>query len=285
MKHLLLVLGCSIVNVVFAIEQIKKGNLALPTSQQPSPLFLYGQNIVDKGDVQFECYVDWHKGKNQTFIDVLPGILYGVNDRFSLFFIVPFTPKYQMNTQRSSGMEDIFVQGEYAAFYRDTERSTDMVTLVGALYFPTGSSKKNPPIGSGSPSFFVGATASHMSVDWYVIVSPCALITTPHLGTKFGNIFYYQACAGRNVFGNPKGWILTAMVELFGVYQVRDRIDGNIDSNSGSNITYVGPTLWASSKKFFGQLGILFPAAQSYRGSQNKNNFLFAADVGWKFNT
>jgi len=34
------------------IQHIKEGNFALPTSQQPSPLFSFGQNILDKGDIQ-----------------------------------------------------------------------------------------------------------------------------------------------------------------------------------------------------------------------------------------
>jgi hypothetical protein len=202
-----------------------------------------------------------------------------------LFFIAPVTPKYQIEKCRSSGMEDVFVQGEYALAYRERERSTGMLTLVSALYFPTGSAKKNPHTGAGSPSFFIGGTASYTSVEWYGVVSPCILLTTPSMGTKFGSIFYYQGCLGRNIVGNPQGWIVTALVELLGWYQFPDRFNGKKDPNSGFNITYLGPTIWASSQKFFGQVGILFPAHQSYRGCQPKNTFLFAADIGWKFNT
>lgn len=284
-RIVLLALVCNIFQAsVQRVVQVKEGNLALSTSQQPTPLFLYGQNIVDKGDIQGELYIDWHKGKNQTFIDILPGVLYGVNDRFSLFFITPITPKYQVNSYRSSGFEDFFIQGEYAALYKEKEQSTSMITIIGSLYLPTGSTKKNPATGFGSPSFFIGATASYLSVEWYAVVAPCALFTTSNSGTKSGNIFYYQGCLGRNIFGDPDGWILTGMIELFGIYQTASKINGILDPNSGSNITYVGPTLWSSSRKFFGQVGILFPAAQNYRGNQNKNTFLLAVDLGWRFN-
>lgn len=274
---------CSVIASA-GVVQVKEGNLALPTSQQPGPLFLYGQNIVDKGDVQAELYMDIHQGINRTFIDILPGLLYGVTDRLSLYFNIPFTPRYQTNCHRSSGMEDVFVQAEYAAFDYDTPCSTSMVTLVGALYFPTGSIKKNPPTGFGAPSFFIGATASYLSVDWYFIVSPAVWLTTSNGDTKYGNQFFYQGCLGRNVWSKSGEWIITAMIELLGVYDRPDKVDGSIDPNSGSNLVHIGPTLWLSTKRFFCQLGILGIAAQSYRGYQNKNKFLFALDLGWKFN-
>ena len=286
MKHLALVALLSCGTMIFStrMEQLKEGNLALPASQQPGPLFLYGQNIVDKGDIQAEFYMDVHQGINRTFIDVLPGLLYGVTDSLSLYFNIPFTPRYQINCHRSSGMEDIFVQAEYAAFSHDTPSSTSMVTLVGALYFPTGSIKKNPPTGFGAPSFFLGATASYLSAEWYVIASPAVWLTTSNGDTKYGNQFFYQASLGRNVWSKPGEWIITAMVELFGIYDRPDKIDGSINPNSGSNLVHIGPTIWLSTKRFFGQAGILCLAAQSYRGCQNRNQFLFALDLGWKFN-
>lgn len=287
MKYLLAVILLSCTALIFSSKavQVKEGNLSLPTSQQPGPLFLYGQNIVDKGDIQAELYMDVHKGKNRTFIDILPGILYGVTDKFSLFFNFPFTPKYKNNCQKTSGMEDIFVQGEYAFFYQEKERATNMITLITSLYVPTGSTKKKPPTGFGAPSFFLGATVSHLSVEWYLIASPVAWITTSRGDTKFGNQYFYQGCVGRNIWSKPDACIITVMVELFGIYDCQDKIDGVIDPNSGSNLVHIGPTLWLSSQRFFGQVGILYVASQSYHGCQNKNSYLVAIDLGWKFNT
>lgn len=286
MKHLVLIILISCIPIICSEEvvQVKEGNLSLPSSQQPSPLFLYGQNIVDKGDIQAELYFDVQKGKNKTYIDIFPGILYGVSDRFSLFFNTPFAPKYQLNCHQSSGIEDIFVQGEYAIFYKDKERSTNMITLLAALYLPTGSTKKNPPTGAGAPSFFLGSTVNHLSVEWYFVASPAVWLTTSNDDTKFGNQFFYQGCIGRNLWSKPDGWILTAIIELFGTYARPDKIDGSIDPNSGYNLVLIGPTVWLSTKRFFGQAGILYVAAQSYRGCQNSNKYLFSLDLGWKFN-
>ena len=58
----------------------KKGILALPTSQQPGPLFCFGQNSADQGDLQAFGIV----AKNKQSVDVVPTVLYGVSDSFSL---------------------------------------------------------------------------------------------------------------------------------------------------------------------------------------------------------
>ena len=75
MKKILFILFY--VSVAFSRDQEKvdhiiEGNLALPTSQQPSPLFCFGQNIVDKGDVQIFGDVDYLKGKNLKFSEFIP---------------------------------------------------------------------------------------------------------------------------------------------------------------------------------------------------------------------
>jgi len=276
---------CStIVGAVEKVEQVKEGHLALPTSQQPSPLFAYGQNIVDKGNTQFESYIDYHFGKGDDYVDILPGVLYGVSDRFSLFLNVPVTPLYHSGCNRSSGIEDIFIQGEYAAYYKDKPRTTTMVTLVGALYMPTGSATKKPHTGAGAPSFYLGTTISYLSVDWYFFAAPGAFLNTASLGTHFGNSFLYQGGLGHIIASKADTYIFTGILELFGILSGKDRINGVIDPNTGSNLPYVGPTLWFSTQKIFLQFGILFPVSQRLNGIQNKQTALFAFDFGYKFN-
>lgn len=63
----------------------KIGNFSLPTSQQPAALFGFGGNIIDKGEVQIYLFEDDFVGKKKTTIDVIPSVLFGITDNWSVF--------------------------------------------------------------------------------------------------------------------------------------------------------------------------------------------------------
>lgn len=262
---------------------VMKGNLALPTSQQPGPLFSFGQNIVDKGDAQAFIYIDQQKGHNKNFIDVIPSVVYGPSDNSSIFVVVPIAAKYKLDNACSSGIEDCFIQGEYA-FYND-EHSTyiNQATIVANITVPTGSAKKQPSTGFGATSFFVGATAMRLAVDWYFFVSPGAQITTKKCGTKFGDIFFYQGGFARNITYEIKKWIFSFLLELNGTYSKKNVMNNQINPNSGGNIITLGPSLWFSTQKLILQAGIAFPIYQQLNGLQNKERYFAAINIGWKF--
>src|SRR3990167_5837852 len=67
------------------VEQFKIGNLALSSSQQPGPLIGFGQNMLDKGEFQLFSYVDYLKGHNKQFTEVVPTLLYGFTEDFHFF--------------------------------------------------------------------------------------------------------------------------------------------------------------------------------------------------------
>jgi hypothetical protein len=268
------------------VEHIMEGNLALPTSQQPGPLFCFGQNIVDKNNFQLFGYVDFLKGKDQSYLQVIPSALWGVTNNFSLFFNVPVAARFQDAGQISSGIQDIFLQGEWAFFNHDKPDHAEQATLVGALYFPTGSDKKNPPTGSSSYSGFIGATFSHMSRDWYAFVSPGFLKASVHRGVPSGNKIFYQAGIGKNLWYRPNKYILTLIAEFNGEYSLGGANQSpqfSRFSGGPCNVLYFGPTLWFSSQRFIFELGVTAPIFQKTCGLHNKFNYYIAANIGWKF--
>ena len=217
------------------IEPQELGNFSLRGSQQPGPLVSFGENIIDKGQVQSFLFADAFIGKNNHLTDVIPSILYGITDDLSFFFNVPFSPGNKAQNNHSSGLEDIFAQLEYAFYTATSSYSANQATLVANVTFPTGSSSKIPPTGFGSNSFFIGATFNHMAIDWFFFTSPGVLLTTLKHGTQFGNQFLYQLGFGRNI-PSLSGWIFAWMVEFDGLYSWKNKIKGNIDPNSGGNI-------------------------------------------------
>jgi hypothetical protein len=263
-------------------EPPKTGNFALPTSQQPSALFGFGGNIIEKDEIQFFFFADEFKGNNRITSDLIPSILFGITDNLSIYFNFPFTPILKDGVNKSSGLEDFFTQLEYAFYTNSTTRYVDQATIVANITVPTGSSKKIPPTGFGAPSFFLGATYYHILTDWFIFTAPGAVFTSSNNRTKFGDQFLYQFGVGRNI-PSPKGWIYAWMVEVDGQYNKKNRIDGGLDNNSGGNALYVTPSLWISSKELLLQFGVSLPINQNFFGKQRKYNYALNLNFAWSF--
>lgn len=268
-------------------DPVSIGNLSLPTSQQPGPLFCLGQNIVDKGNFQSFIYTDWQNGFNKRFNEIIPQFLYGISDSLSLFVSIPIATQFKINNcpnyNCSRGIEDMYVQLEYAYYTKENMQAVTQATVVANITFPTGSITKNPRLGNGSVSFLLALTASHMATDWYYFISGGAQITTTKNNIKFGNEFYYQGGIGRNIDYIPNGRIITLLLESFGIYSQKNRAFGIINPMSGGNVFYIGPSLWISTSNFIFSTGIAFPIVNNDKEFGN-NNYYYTLEVGYKFN-
>jgi hypothetical protein len=258
------------------------GNFSLPLSQQPAALFGFGGNIIEKGEVQLYFFADDFVGRNKITTDLIPGILFGITDDWSIFFNFPVTPILKDGRFTSSGFEDFFVQFEYAFYNKTTLDYEDQATFVFNATVPTGSIKKNPPTGFGSPSLFLGGTYYRTYVDWFLFTSHGAVLTTSEHRTKFGDQFLYQFGFGKNM-PSPEDWIYAWMLEVDGQYNKKNRIDGAIDPNSGGNTIYVTPSLWFSSKEVLVQFGVSIPVNQHLFGRQRKFDYALNFNFAWSF--
>lgn len=258
------------------------GNFALPPSQQPTGLFAFGGNIVVKGKIQVFLFADAFFGKKRIVSDVIPSILFGITNDFSVLFNFPFTPEMRDDNDISKGLEDFYVQFEYAFYSKTTSTYEEQATLVANITTPTGSINKNPITGYGSPSFFIGATYYRTWVDWFAFTCQGAILTTTNHRTKLGDQFLYQWGVGRNI-PSPKGRIYAWMVELDGQYYKKNRINGALDSNSGGNVFYITPSLWYSSKTVELQFGVSLPLTQNPFGKQHKFDYALNFNFAWTY--
>lgn len=264
------------------IEPPHIGNFSLPTSQQPGPLFGFGGNIIDQGEVQLYFFADEFVGRNKLVTDFIPSVLFGITDDWSIYFNFPFTPILREDKHKSRGLQDFFVQLEYAFWEKKTHDYIDQATIVGNVTTPTGSGKKFPPTGFGSPSFFIGGTYYHVYTDWFMYTSNGVVMTTSNRRTKFGDQFFYQMGLGRSL-PSPKGLIYALMVEVDGQYNKKNRIDGIIDPNSGGNIIYVTPSFWISSEQLIVQFGPSFLINQNLFGRQHRIDYGLNFNCAWSF--
>lgn len=263
-------------------EPPKLGNFSLPTSQQPAGLFAFGGNILDKSEVQLFLFADQFVGPKKFIMDLIPGVLFGISGDWSIFFNTPVTPHLRDGHDNSSGLEDFFIQFEYAFYNKKTKSYADQATLVWNITYPTGSVHKDPPTGFGSPSLFLGATYYHMLVDWFVFTCHGGVLTTSNHRTKMGNQFLYQFGFGRNIC-SPPGWIYAWMIEVDGQYNQKNRLHGHLDPNSGGNFIFVTPSLWVSSKEVLIQFGVSLPINQHFFGHQRKFEYGLNLNFAWSF--
>lgn len=273
--------------IVFSQDQEEEkppkiGNFSLPTSQQPGPLVGLGENIIDKGQTQFFLFADEVKAHKSYKTDVIPAILYGINDKFSVFANVPFSPGNKQDHHHSSGLEDVFIQLEYAYYNKEKKDFTDQATIVGNVTFPTGSTHDVPPTGFGSPSVFLGTTYNHTGINWFYFGAAGAVLTTSYHSTKFGNQYFYELGFGRD-FWTPPGWIFAWMFEVDGQYSEKNKLDGDLDQNSGGHTIYATPSFWISNEKLIIQFGIGLPITQHLFGKQPKQYYTIDFNFGWTF--
>lgn len=264
-------------------KQVKIGNLAVAGTNQPGPLLSFGQYIITECEALGMAYPSWFSGKNKSFTDLLPYVVYGLREDMSITLAFPTALSFKQNGCHSSGSQDMYVQLEYAFYAKHHNAETNQLTLVTTVFLPSGNECKNPATGFGSPSIFLGVTASHLATEWYCFTSYGALFTTKYNHIKFGNQFFYQAGVGKNIAYRADKWLLMWMVEMYGWYAQKTKVNGVTDNNSGFNMVILGPSLWFSTNRLIIQFGVAPVVYQHLFGEQLKNSFSVLGGIGYRF--
>lgn len=259
------------------------GNFALPSPQRPGGLLSFGQRLPNENQTQVGVYFDYFSGKNKHLAELMPAFVYGITDNLSTSLTVPLTPSNRADGQTSSGLEDAFFQWEYGFYHDFTTEFDESSTIVTGVTIPSGSTKKNPSTGLGSPSLFLGATYSRMYTDWFGFLSDGILFPTRYEGIKAGNTISYQAGLGRNIFSIKSELTIAWLAEVNGLYIQKTKINSKTDHNSGGNTVYLTPSLQICLETFVLQAGVGFPIIQHLFGHQNKNSYLIASNLVWTF--
>ncbi len=260
-------------------EPPKVGNFMLPNTQQPGSLIGLGQNIINKKQTQWSLIAADFGGVGKYFTSVIPILRYGMTDDLTFGVSVPVTPIQKENKNRSAGLEDAFLQLEYAFYGKSTYCFVDQATILATVFAPTGSAKKVPATGNGATSYLLGGSFERVYTDWFFFTSYAAIVAQSQNDTRFGNMYLYQGGLGRNIFNIDSKWIFAGMAEVDGDYSKRNKINGTTDPNSGGNVVYVMPSLWLSSKDWIFQLGVGYAVTQNLYGDQKRNTYLVAAQV------
>lgn len=256
-------------------------NFALSASQQPGPFISFGQNIIDKGQLQLFLGIAESRGEQNHSWETSSSLLYGLTDTMSLSVGLPYSLTEVDGENHSAGIEDLPIQFEYAFYTANTSSYSDTFTLVTNITLPTGSDNKDPATGFGSPSFFIGTTLNRSYPKWFEFSSFGTIQTTPSHPTTYGNEYLYQFGVGHNFYSHPSSLIIAGLMELNGSYTEKDRNEGVVDPNSGGNVVFVTPSIWISTPKLIVQVGAGQAVLQKLNGTQNKNGYVLSAIFGW----
>lgn len=265
-------------------EPPNEGNLALPDSQQPGPLFSFGGNVFEKKGIwQLNLFGEYFKGPDKYATDIFPYLIYTLSDRTSIFVAAPIAVKFKDEPFQSSGIEDVFAQLEHAFYSKKTSCYTQQATIVLAIYYPTGNALLDIPTGYGSPAFFIGGTFNRMYNDWLFFTSHGALIGSSFNQTRMGNQYLYEGGIGRNIAYVSDRWIFDLIFEINGTYVEKNRILGEYDPDSGGNTILLTPSLWFSTQKLIFQFGVSKPIVQNLFGDQQKYEFALFGNFAYTF--
>lgn len=264
------------------VEQVKRGNFLLPSSQQPSVLFSLGQNIVDKGDILGFSFLNALYAPPSYGISLNYAALYGITDRCSILVGVPIL-FLKTDKGKRKGFSDFFAIAEYAFYQKIQPEYTHQATILGGITTPNGSTVKQPTLGGGGPSYLVGLTVSSYSPEWLYFVSMGGTMCTKGRGVRLGSNFLYEGGFGKNI-GTRPGWIFAFLVEFNGIYTKTRIVDNAVDQNSGSNLFFITPSFWISSKNVIIQAGVSFVPMQHFFGCQDKVEVGGLFSIAWKFN-
>ena len=256
------------------VKQLSIGNLALPSTQQPSPTFSFGQNIIDKNDTILDQRLTQYKAPNMDFLQTSSNIFYGITDKFVFVAGVPYILRFKQGNQKSSGLGDVFLDMEYAFYQYQTKTATNQMTIVGSASLDTAAQGKRPSLRTSPTSIFIGTTASHLAVDWYLFTSYGIWLPVSRAPTLLGTQFLYEYGIGHNL-GNPFGGILLGLLEINGVYTELN------NATSKTNILFVGPSLFFSTKHLTIQAGIQWVTAQTATNPQDRVSWRAVFSIGY----
>lgn len=261
----------------------KQGNFALPTAQQPGPLVSFGGNILDKGEAQLALASDFYVGPHRHDSDLTPSFLYAFSNKFSAYAVVPYAPSNRNGVHRSHGLEDSYLQFEYAFYERQNLKRALQATWVAYIGFPSGSANKTPATGNGAVSYFWGATYTYMSSAHLLFACQGFSVPMSKDGTESGWSYYYQFGINK-VFGfEANRWIFAGLLECDGEYTARSVYRSQRVHDSGGNTITLTPSLWGSTKHLTLQLGLGVPIAQHLLGVQHRIRYFWISNIAWTF--
>jgi hypothetical protein len=250
-----------------------------------------GQWVV-RSQMIFKSKTDDRTGENRK-LEIITNrnvLIYGLRDGTSLFAAVPFVYKEQevnspdggRSEREDAGIGDVRLFVKQRIWRRDRPGRTERLALLGGLELPTGDTSeanglgKFPrPIqpGSGSWDPFVGVIATHQKQRYELSTDVIYQFNTEARGFEFGDSLNHDVGLWVRVWpGELPEWgtpsAIHAVMELNGVFQQKNTVNGDLVGDLGGYTLYLSPGLQWVGPWWIVEASLQFPAIQDLNRSE-----------------
>lgn len=196
-------------------------------------------------------------------------IAYGFTDFFGIQIFIPVFLRNFSDGQNTKGLGDILLDLQWRFVYNPHY----VLLFETALSCPTGSTEKQPVLGTGNYMPFFGLSSLY-SGDWLVDCEIDIITPIKRNNRKAGNQVVWEMIFGRRIKfkkDSDSNFYFALLVD--GFYNGQNRINGVIDENSGGTLIILGPLMewWRNNMRI--QAGFEVPVVQNLFGNQIKFDF------------
>tara|TARA_Y100000588_G_C14116932_1_gene865585 strand:- start:559 stop:1164 length:606 start_codon:yes stop_codon:yes gene_type:complete len=198
---------------------------------------------------------------------------------------LPYAIKFKEDMFSSTGLIDSNIQMEKVIFSNIGIQHQLEISLVGRTTVPTGSIKKVPATGLGTPSAFGGVTLSYIGQAWYGFADGGYQYNFANKSIQPGHRTFYDAGIGRHLIDIANLGYLFFLIEVNGQHTLQSTSIEGLEPDSGGHILLLTPSLTFASNSFYAQLGGAIPVHQKLNSLQNKEKFLGVLLMGFTIDT
>ena len=270
-------------------------NTALPVAKNE---FIFRQQFV----VNQSGHDPSHSDRDRTAWSAVSVLGYGVSSKLALFGVLPYVNKSlditvsgQSFNRQSDGLGDVSLFGRYTAYKKDWPGRTLRIAPFAGFKAPTGAddasdnSGRLPPNvqpGSGSWDAFGGIVTSYQTLDYEVDGQ------ISYRGNGTANSFSAGDMANLDASLQYRLWPRTVSSNgsgfLYGVFesnlsfQQKNRINSQVDHNSGGIRWFLTPGLQYVTQRWVIETAVQIPVVQQLNGTALENDFIVR--TGFRFN-
>ncbi|MEX0939931.1 MAG: hypothetical protein WDZ41_01065 [Candidatus Babeliales bacterium] len=231
---------------------------------------LGGRITTQKGAWILQNTLEYIKAGEEKELIWAAEFAYGLTKDIGVELFIPIFLKNAAAEGISRGLGDIIATVEWKPFVNGPHS----LLVMGGMKFPTGDRLAIPLLGTGTFDIVFNISAAHYSNNWYAALNIDTLLTTKRKGFKPGSVYEYELVFGRAInFMNKGSSKLFINLDLTGIYEKQDKINGIIDENTGGNVIFFGPLISWTRKNLLFEVLFQGPIAQNLFGNQSKFNY------------
>lgn len=270
-------------------------NTALPVAKSE---FIFRQQFV----VNQSGHDPGESNRDRTAWSAVSVLGYGVTSQLALFGVLPYVNKSLAITvsgerfnRQSDGLGDVSFFGRYTVFQHDRPGRTLRIAPFAGFKVPTGKNDERDSLGrltpgiqpgSGSWDAFGGIVTTWQTLDYEIDGQISYRGNGAANGFAAGDQLRLDASLQYRLWPetltNDVSGFLYGVLESNLLYREKNRINSQVDHNSGGTQWFLTPGLQYVTRRWVVEAAVQIPAVQQLNGTALENDTIVQA--GFRFN-